>query len=207
MGRCPRQWERRGEGFVGQIILRLTSYSQTTNGLRDVEHQILNKCCLKTGWPGRAKVWAQHIFMAATRKHSSRMRRACLLAVSCSMPCISRGSAQPSPPPMQTSWRQTLLQADLLDADNPLDADPSWRQTPRRQTPGRNGSRIPRRRGRQPSRREAPAYKFPRFSEKLHEIKKILVRRGAAPGVPPGSATAWMQTSRIHNPPSGCRSP
>ena len=42
----------------------------------------------------------------------------------------------------------------------------------------RGGSRISRRRGRQPSRRGAPAYKFSRFSEKLHEIKKILVRRG-----------------------------
>ena len=30
----------------------------------------------------------------------------------------------------------------------------------------------------------APAYKFDRFSEKLHEIKKILVRWGA-PGTPP----------------------
>ena len=49
----------------------------------------------------------------------------------------------------------------------------------------RGGSRIPRRRGRQPSRRGAPAYKFARFSEKLHEIKKILVRGGRTPGAPP----------------------
>ena len=45
----------------------------------------------------------------------------------------------------------------------------------------RGGSRIPRRRGCQPSRRRAPVYKFARFSEKLHEIKKMLVRRGAPP--------------------------
>ena len=38
-------------------------------------------------------------------------------------------------------------------------------------------------RGRQPSRR-VPTHKFPRFSEKLHEIKKILVRRGAPRGRP-----------------------
>ena len=49
----------------------------------------------------------------------------------------------------------------------------------------RGGSRIPRRRGRQPSRRGAPAYKFVRFSKKLHEIKKILVRRGVAPPLIP----------------------
>ena len=34
--------------------------------------------------------------------------------------------------------------------------------------------------GCQPSRRRAPAYKFARFSEKLHEIKKMLVRRGGS---------------------------
>ena len=57
----------------------------------------------------------------------------------------------------------------------------------------RGGSRIPRRRGRQPSRRGAPAYKFARFSEKLHEIKKILVRRGGgrAGGARLGSATGF----------------
>ena len=37
----------------------------------------------------------------------------------------------------------------------------------------RGGSRIPRRRG-------APGYKFARFSEKMHEMKKILVRGGGA---------------------------
>ena len=41
-----------------------------------------------------------------------------------------------------------------------------------------SGSRIPRKSGRQPSRRRAPAYKFAKFVEKLHEIKKILVRSG-----------------------------
>ena len=50
--------------------------------------------------------------------------------------------------------------------------------------PPRGGSRIPRRRGRQPW--GAPTYKFARFSQKLHEIKKILVRReGGAPRAPP----------------------
>ena len=53
----------------------------------------------------------------------------------------------------------------------------------------RGGYRIPDRRGRQPSGRWAPAYKFARFVEKLHEIKKSLV--GGAPGAPPlGYATA-----------------
>ena len=50
----------------------------------------------------------------------------------------------------------------------------------------RGGSRIPRRRGRQPSRRWAPTYKFARFVEKMHEIKKIFVRGGGrAQGAPP----------------------
>ena len=66
----------------------------------------------------------------------------------------------------------------------------------------RDGSRIPRRRGRQPSRRRAPAYKFARFSDKLHEIKKILVcRGGCAPGELPsplGSATAVPVPSLHH---------
>ena len=31
----------------------------------------------------------------------------------------------------------------------------------------------------------APTYDFAKFSEKLHEIKKILGRRGRVPGVPP----------------------
>ena len=44
------------------------------------------------------------------------------------------------------------------------------------------GSRLPRRRGRQPSRRRAPTYDFPKFSKKLFEIEKIL---GATPLDPP----------------------
>ena len=39
----------------------------------------------------------------------------------------------------------------------------------------------------------APTYKFSGFSQKLHEIKKILVRRGLAPGGPP-----WIRHYRIH---------
>ena len=56
----------------------------------------------------------------------------------------------------------------------------------------RGGSRILRRRGCQPSREGAPTYYFAKFSEKMHEIKKILDRRGGrAPGAPPlRSATA-----------------
>ena len=46
------------------------------------------------------------------------------------------------------------------------------------------GFRIPRRRGRQPSR-GAPTYDFAEFCEKLHEIEKILGRAGGVPGVPP----------------------
>ena len=48
----------------------------------------------------------------------------------------------------------------------------------------RGGSRIPRRRGRQPSR-GAPTYDFAKFCEKLHEIEKILGRRGARTRAPP----------------------
>ena len=48
----------------------------------------------------------------------------------------------------------------------------------------RGGSRIPRRRGRQPSRR-APTYDFAKISEKLHENENILGCRGRAPGAPP----------------------
>ena len=44
----------------------------------------------------------------------------------------------------------------------------------------RGGSRIPRRRGRQPCR-GVPTYDFAKFSKKLHEIEKILVHRGATP--------------------------
>ena len=52
------------------------------------------------------------------------------------------------------------------------------------------GSTIPCRRGRQPSRSGRPTYKFARFSQKLYEIKKNLVRRGGARrGRSLGSAT------------------
>ena len=44
----------------------------------------------------------------------------------------------------------------------------------------RGGSRIPRRRGRQPSG-GAPTFDFAKFCEKLHEIEKNLGRRGGAP--------------------------
>ena len=50
----------------------------------------------------------------------------------------------------------------------------------------------------------APTYKFSRFSQKLHEIKKILVRgggrgEGRAPGAPPlGSATAIISKKLGH---------
>ena len=65
---------------------------------------------------------------------------------------------------------------------------------------GRGGSRISRRRGR---RRYgggggglAPTYDFDKFSEKLHEIEKILGRwRGA--GAPPKSATVKIQIMKI----------
>ena len=51
-------------------------------------------------------------------------------------------------------------------------------------------SRIPRRRGCKSSRSGTIAYKFARFSEKLCEVKKILVHKGAHAGStpPPGSA-------------------
>ena len=44
----------------------------------------------------------------------------------------------------------------------------------------RGGSRILRRRGRQSSREGVPTNYFPKFSEKLREIEKILDRRGSA---------------------------
>ena len=50
----------------------------------------------------------------------------------------------------------------------------------------RGGSRISRRRGRQPSWGGAPTYDFANFYEKLHENEKILGRReGRALGAPP----------------------
>ena len=40
----------------------------------------------------------------------------------------------------------------------------------------------------------APTYDFVKFSEKLHEIEKILGHRGVhAGGIPPKSATVFMQ--------------
>ena len=48
----------------------------------------------------------------------------------------------------------------------------------------RGGSRIPCRRGRRPSG-GAPTYDFVKFSQKLHEIEKILGPRGARPGGAP----------------------
>ena len=41
----------------------------------------------------------------------------------------------------------------------------------------RSGSRIPRRKGSQPSRRERQPAVLPKFSKKMHEIEKILDRR------------------------------
>ena len=57
----------------------------------------------------------------------------------------------------------------------------------------RGGSRIPRRRGRQPCGGGAPTllgggaptYDFAKFSEKPYEIEKTLVRRGGGAGAPP----------------------
>ena len=43
------------------------------------------------------------------------------------------------------------------------------------------------------SKRRAPVYKFARFSEKLHEIKKMLVRRGAPPLDPPLQLQSGIQ--------------
>ena len=62
---------------------------------------------------------------------------------------------------------------------------PSYLQNVQFRLDHRGGYRIPRRRGRQPSG-GAPTYDFAKFSEKLHEIEKILGRRG---GAPLGSAT------------------
>ena len=62
----------------------------------------------------------------------------------------------------------------------------------------RGGSRIPRRRGRQPSG-GAPTYDFVKFSEKLHEIEKILDHRGGARRVrPPKSATGYAMYCTLH---------
>ena len=49
----------------------------------------------------------------------------------------------------------------------------------------RGGSRIFRRKGCQPSRRGRQHTNLPDFPKKLHEIKKILVRRGAPPPLDP----------------------
>ena len=48
----------------------------------------------------------------------------------------------------------------------------------------RGGSRIPCKRGRRPSR-GTPTYNFVKFSEKLHEIEKILSRGGGGGGMAP----------------------
>ena len=45
-----------------------------------------------------------------------------------------------------------------------------------------------------------PTYKFAGFSQKLHEIKKILVPRGGVPGASQlGSATATLKTAHCNN--------
>ena len=57
-----------------------------------------------------------------------------------------------------------------------------------------SASRIPHRRGRQPSR-GTPTYDSTKFSKKLHEIKNILGHGGHMPGAPPRSATAVRKSS------------
>ena len=49
----------------------------------------------------------------------------------------------------------------------------------------RGGSRIPRRRGRQPSERGVLTYDFAKFSQKLHEMRKFWAIGGHVPGAPP----------------------
>ena len=49
----------------------------------------------------------------------------------------------------------------------------------------RGGSRIPRRKGRQPARRGRQPMILPKISKKLHEIEKILGRRGERALDPP----------------------
>ena len=60
----------------------------------------------------------------------------------------------------------------------------------------RGGSRIPRRRGRQPSGGGwgAPTYDFAKFRKKLHEIEKTLGRRGDARRVRPLNPSLLMNT-------------
>ena len=81
------------------------------------------------------KKWKNYIGLQitelwVTRMHSSRMRTACLLTVSCSS--WGRGSAQPRPalegrPP----WRQTsLFECRPLWMQNPLGQTSPWRQNP-----------------------------------------------------------------------------
>ena len=53
------------------------------------------------------------------------------------------------------------------------------------------GSRIPHRRGRQPSR-GAPTYDFAKFCEKLHDIEKILGRGGVHAGCAPPKSTTGL---------------
>ena len=47
--------------------------------------------------------------------------------------------------------------------------------------------------------RGAPTYDFVKFSEKLHEIEKILGRRGGrAPGAPPPKSATGSNYASIH---------
>ena len=57
------------------------------------------------------------------------------------------------------------------------------------------GSRIARRRGRQPSRRGLQHTKLPDFPKKLHEIKKILIRGGGGGG---GGDPPLQQMQQVH---------
>ena len=60
------------------------------------------------------------------------------------------------------------------------------------------GSRIPCRRGRRPSR-GAPTYDFVKFSEKLHEIEKILGHRGVRAGCAPQIRPTDMEYISVWN--------
>ena len=88
------------------------------------------------------------------------------------------------------SWRTPLgkiLALPLTDPWDPSSMIQSF-ESPKLtlQDPVQGGSRIPHRRGHQPSRRGVPTYKFARCSQKLHEIKRILVSGGGhMPEVPP----------------------
>ena len=60
-----------------------------------------------------------------------------------------------------------------------------WEFRPLVQSKTRGGSRIPRWRGANPPGEGAPTYDFATFSKKLHEIEKILDRKGAPSVDPP----------------------